>query len=171
MARGDSTARAAENTGLNTFNQGVGTLMPELQKEAVNPEGMSPVDLARANTGVQQSAGGATAGATGQGALLAARTKNPGGSAAAIANAARTGGETASKGALGVNLANTQLKQEQKQAGLKGLEGISSTGIGGVAPASQANTAAVNSSYDWAKDILGPILQAAGGPATALAGG
>jgi hypothetical protein len=152
--------------------------MPELQAESANPQGYGPTELAQMNTAAQQSAGGTQSGATGQGALLAARTKNPGTAAAAIGQSARTAGEIASKGALGTQVANANLKQKQQQAGLTGQENLTGletgaglTALGQVAPDVNANTGAINASYDWAKDILDPALQAAGQGASAAAAG
>ena len=168
MARGSQQAQQGATTGLNFATSGGASLMPELQQEAINPQGMNPTDMARANTTVQQSAGGTQAGATGEGALLAARTKNPGAAQAAISESARTGGQEAGKNALGIQLANTKLKQQQQQAGQTGLENLTLGGLGDVAPNVNANTGAINASYDWAKDILDPALQAAGSAAAGL---
>jgi hypothetical protein len=151
--------------------------MPELQAEATNPQGYGPAELAEMNTAGQQSAGGTQSGATGEGALLAARTKNPGTAAAAIGQSARTAGEIASKGALGTQVANAQLKQRQQQAGLTGEENLTGletgaglTALGQVAPDVNANTGAANESWNWAKYILDPAMaDASSGASTAVA--
>lgn len=171
MPRGSSDARAGSQLGLNTAGQAYGAVMPELMGDATNPAGINPADLAKMNTAAQQSAGGTAAGAAGEGALLEGRTKRPGSAQAAIAQTARTSGEELSKRALGVQTANTALKQEKRQSALKGLEGVGGAALGQVAPNVEANTKAASQSWDWATKLLGPILQAAGGPATALAGG
>lgn len=138
MARGDKTAEQAEHSGLNFSNtlQGqAGTafnaVAPALMAEATHPMGMAPTDLAAANTVAQQSAGGSQAAATGQGALLASRTRNAGTADAAIQGAAREGGKQLSDAALKTQLTNAELKNEQQQGGLKGLEGLYGTGVGG----------------------------------------
>lgn len=121
-------------------------------------------------TGAQQSAGGSQSGAVGQGGLYAARTRNKGGAAAAIADASRGAGQQLSKNLLGIRSANANLKNEQQQAGISGLSnltgletGASNNALSNVAGLSNANTNAENASYDWAKDIFDPILQAASG--------
>ncbi len=186
MARGSDQATQAASSAQGLSNQysgnagaTYGALMPELASEAAHPAGFNPTDLARMNTAAQQSEGGSNAGAVGQGALLAGRTKNPGVAAAAIPEATRESGETASKNALGIQTKNAMLKEDQRQAGLKGLQGLNATetgagisALGEVAPNVQADTAAKNQSWDWAKYILDPALQAAGGAASGyLAGG
>ena len=150
------------------------TLAPQLQAEAAHPSGMSPTDLAAIDTATKQTAGGTQAGATGQGALLAARTRNAGGADAAIANAARSGGEQQSQATLDTQMANEKLKEHQQQAGLTGLEGLYGENLSGglqsagqIAPDVNADTNAYNASWSWAKDILDPLL--AGGATVATA--
>ena len=82
------------------------------------------------NTSAQQSAGGGQAGATGQGALLAARTKNAGTADAAIAQSARNQGQNLSEAALGTSKANADLQQRQQQSGISGMEGLYGTDLG-----------------------------------------
>jgi hypothetical protein len=185
MARGSDQARGAATAAQNLSNQyagnaqsGFNTLMPELQTEAAHPAGFNPVDLARMNTGAQQTAGGSNAGAVGQGALLGARTKNPGAAPAAIAESTRESGQQLSKNALGIQTANARLREEQRQEGMKGLQGLTGleTGaginaLGEVAPNVNADVNAKNASWDWAKYILDPTLQAAGGAASGYLAG
>jgi len=147
--------------------------MPELASEAAHPAGFAPKDIAAMNTSVQQSEGGSNAGAVGQGALLAGRTKNPGVASAAIPEAVRESGETASKNALGIQTKNAMLKEDQRQSGLKGLQGLNATetgagisALGEVAPAVNADVNAKNASWGWAQHILNPLLGAAGGAAS-----
>jgi hypothetical protein len=144
-----------------------GDLAPTLESEAAHPAGYAPTDLSAMETGAQQSAGGSQAGAVGQGGLYAARTGNRGGAAAAIADASRGAGQQLSKNLLGIRSANANLKNEQQQSGLTGLQGLtgletgaSNTALGNVANLSNANTNAANASWDWAKDVMSPILQA-----------
>src|SRR5579872_4429956 len=72
----------------NTYSSQASQLYPELAatltQEINNPQGYSPQDLAAMNTSVMQGTGGATAGVVGQGMLEAARTRNVGGSSAAL---------------------------------------------------------------------------------------
>ncbi len=120
------------------------------------------------DTAALQTGGGSTAGAVGQGALKAARTRNAGGSDAAIASSARTGGEIASKGILGNRMENANLKAKQQQEGLSGLNSLFSENLSGGnqalgegVNAVNANTNAENASWDWAKDLFAPAASAA----------
>lgn len=176
MARGNSQAQSAATSGLGLSNTLQGNaeglysqLAPELATQATHPSGFSPTDLAKMDTAAEQSAGGSQAAATGQGALLASRTRNPGAAAAAIAEGARSAGRNLSNAALDTQLANANLKSKQ-QAQALGEEGQlygtdvsgANQGLGEVASNVNANTNAENASWDWAKDIMDPILSAAG---------
>lgn len=180
MARGSQQAQTAGTSAQELSNKLQGnqaatyaSLFPELQAEITNPPGMTPQTQAQMLTQAQQGAGGTEAATVGQGALLAGRTKNPGTAAAAIGQGARGAGEQLSKNALGIQLANQQLRERQRQAGLTGMQGLNATELGGginalgiVPQAVNANTNAINASYDWAKDIMAPMVQAAGQAAT-----
>lgn len=181
MARGNSTASNAATTASNNSQSLMGNagaiysdIVPTLESQAANPQGFNPADEARMETGAMQSAGGATAGAVGQGGLEAARTRNAGAGEKAIADSARTAGQTLSKNLLGIRSANANLKNNQRQSALGDLSGLYGTTLGGstgqlgqVAPLVNANTQAANESWDWAKFVLDPAMQAAG---TAAAG-
>lgn len=176
MARGDTSAQTAETSAnklSNTYggNAGAlyGSLAPQLESEAAHPSGYTPTQLSAMNTAGQQSAGGSMAGAVGQGGLLAARTRNAGAPASAIDSASRNASAVASKAALGTQTRNADLQQQQRQAGLSGLGNLygenlngSIGSLGQVAANSNANTNAENASWDWSKDLLAPILSAAG---------
>ena len=180
MARGSNQANTAATSANNLSNAYAdnasniyGALTPELEGMASHPAGMSPSDLAKANTSVLQSAGGSNASSVGQGALLGARSRNAGAPAAAIAESVREGGQRAGEGTLGVDLANEKLKQQQQQEGLGGLQSLYGSNLGGsinalgeTAANVNANTNAYNSSYDWANSILDPYLQAGSKAAT-----
>lgn len=136
--------------------------------------------MAAMTTAEEQGGGGTQAGALGQGALKTARTRNLGGSDAAIESSARQAGRQTSQGILGTQLANQRLKERQQAAGVGGLENLYSTNLGGsvgalgeVAQNVNANTNAQNASWDWSKYILDPLLQAGGqaGAAKLAAGG
>ena len=184
MARGSTQATGAATSAQNLSNslEGnasslYGSLAPELSAEAAHPAGYAPGDLAKMNTAAQQSAGGGQAGAVGQGSLLASRTRNAGSADAAIADSARSSGQQLSKAALGTQTKNADLKQHQQQAGLSGMEnlyganlGAGVSSLGQVAGDVNANTEAANSSWNWAKYLLDPAMQAAGGGAGAAMG-
>jgi hypothetical protein len=79
---------------------------------------------------------------------------------------------------LGVDLANQQLKEKERQnatSGLEGLYGVNTNealgGLGEVASNVNANTQAENASWDWAKDILDPIMASSGQAASGFFGG
>lgn len=175
MARGSNTAQASANQATQNSDALTGnangiysTLLPQLETEAANPQGYSPSTIAGMNTAAQQSAGGATSGASGRGALLAGRTRNAGSAAEAIDSAARTGGQQLSNAALGVQNDNAQLKAREQQQGLQGMEGIYGTDVSGangalgeVAPLVNANTQDENASYGAFTNIINPLLGAA----------
>lgn len=189
MSRGSTAATAASTQGntnatqaannsqsfLNNSNALYSSVVPQLETEASAPSGFAPSDEAAMETGAQQSAGGTQAAAVGQGALLAARTRNKGAATGAIDAAARSAGENLSRNALGIQTKNAMLKESQRQnalsglTGLTGLEtgaannalGVSNQGLGEVASNVQANTGAENASYDAFTDILNPLLGAA----------
>jgi hypothetical protein len=174
MARGSSQATTAASTAQNLSDvaganagQVYGQLAPELSAEAAHPAGFDPATEAAMNTSAQQSAGGSEAAAVGQGALKAARTRNVGGSDAAIASGTRAASDSLSKRALDIQSQNAQLKNHQQQEGITGLEGLYGTdlgeagsSLGQVAGNVNANTNAENASYDWMKDLVGPLLGA-----------
>ena len=175
MGRGNSQADQASTTAnqnAQTYSGNAGslfsTLAPTLMTEAAHPAGMSPTDIANADTASMQSEGGSGAAAQGLGALHSARTRNAGGSDAAIEASTRGAGERLSGDVLTTRLKNAALKQQQQQEGVAGLEGLfganvsGGTGsLGAVASNVNANTNAENASWDWSKDLLAPILGAA----------
>ena len=134
-------ARGAQNQPKQTFGESqdvfkgsqgnaqqlYAKLFPQLEQEAMNPTGFSPTDLAAMNTASQQSVGGSTAGAVGEGNLEAARTRNAGGFAPVLDEAVRSGQRQLSQNAVGIQGENANLKESQRQAGLKGLEGLYGT--------------------------------------------
>ena len=172
MGRGSDQATGAATSAQNLSNEyganasGIfSSLAPELMSEAAHPAGMAPTDLAATNTAAQQSAGGGQSAAVGQGALLAGRTRNAGSADAAIAKSTETTGQNLSRAALQTQLKNVALKQQQQQEGQKGLEGLygqnageSVGALGQVASNVNANTNAENASWDWAKDVMDPLM-------------
>ncbi len=180
MARGNQQATTAGTSAQNfaTQNQGqanatYNALAPELQQEVAHPTGFTPKQQSDMTTAAEQSAGGSNAGAVGQGALLAGRTKNPGAAAAAIDASSRHAGQNLGQETLGIKNADAMLQQKNRQAGLAGLGQLNQQELGGanqalgiVPEAANANTNAINASYDWAKDIMAPLVGAAGGAAS-----
>lgn len=174
MARGSQqadTAGATAQANSNTLTgnaQGVyQNLAPSLTIEALHPAGFSPDQMAGFNTAAQQSAGGGMSAAVGQGGLLAARLRNKGAPAAAIADAARKSSETLGSEALGVQGQDASLKNSEQQAGFSGLEGVYGTNVSGsngalgiVPGAVNADTQRRSQSWDWTKPV-GAVLSAA----------
>jgi hypothetical protein len=185
MARGSDQAKQGATSAQNLSNtMGAnssalfGQLAPELEAQAAHPAGISPQDQAAMGTAAQQSGGGSMAGAVGQGALKAARTRNAGASDAAIQESTRTAGRQASEAALKPELADIGMKADQQKealGGLGNLYGQNSAGsigaLGQVAGNVNADTNAQNASYDWAKYLLDPALSAAGQSAASFAKG
>jgi hypothetical protein len=123
-------------------------LNPIYSNEATNPQGYSPTELAAMQTASAQTLGGGVASAVGQGGLLAARTGNAGGAAAAIDAASQQAGQTNSQNMLNVANQNANLMQKQQQAGISGLNSIYDTGT-------QAADAALNT----ANNVRAPFWQ------------
>jgi hypothetical protein len=108
-----------------------GGLEPTLQAEAAHPSGYTPQQKALQNTAAQQSSGGSTAGAVGQGGLYAARTRNAGGAQGAIGSAVRSGGANLSRQAVGTETRSADLANQNQQKGIAGLGGLYGTELGG----------------------------------------
>lgn len=106
-----------------------GALAPALTAEATNPQGYGPATLAKMNTDSQQSLGGSNAGVTGQAGLEAARTRNAGGSTAALDAGAQSAQRQNSQNAVGTDLQNANLQQKQQQEGLSGLSSLYGTNV------------------------------------------
>ena len=144
-----------------------GTLAPELIQQSHNPTGLTAQQKADMNTAGMQTAGGSMAGAVGQGALQAARTRNAGGAYAAIQESARNAAQANGNTALKTQLADAQLQEKQREAAMGGLGGLiggqtnaSIGSLGQVANNVNANTNAEDASWDWTKGmnaITGPL--------------
>lgn len=114
--------------GDQTYN----AMFPQLQSNATNPTGYSQGDLAKMNTANSQSAGGATAGLTGEANLMAGRTRNPGSMGAGLAEAARTSGRNENQTALKIQEANSNLAQQKQQAALGQLGNLYGQNVSGL---------------------------------------
>ncbi|MGA7885893.1 MAG: hypothetical protein WCA44_09130 [Acidobacteriaceae bacterium] len=158
MARGSNTASTAATQSLNNAGGLFGPLEGSLESEAIAPGGMSPLDIAASDTANEQSAGGAQGAAAGQGALLAARTRNAGTADAAIEESARDASRAMSEGVVNTRLKNASLKAHQQQEGLGGLNELYGENLGAIAPNVNANTSATNASWDWATDLIDPMI-------------
>jgi hypothetical protein len=129
-ARGAEKTTAGTATGYGSAATGVGsTLVPELTKEATNPTGINPTDLNAMRVGSAQGAGGAAGSLANEGVLSAARSRNTGSLAGTLGEIARSKTRAASEGELGIQSMNAKLKEQQRQAGLKGLESVYGTDV------------------------------------------
>jgi hypothetical protein len=120
------------------------TLTPALTAEAINPSGYTPTEMAAQTTAAEQTAGGANAGATGGALLRASRTGNVGAAPAAIAQANRQGSEDLSQTNAKIQTNNANLKQNQKQEALSGLEGLYGQNVNAANQALGLSTNALN---------------------------
>jgi hypothetical protein len=181
MAKGvvkDSLANSGTASNMSSglaSNAGAlyGSLAPTLSAEAAHPSGYTPTQKAAMDTAAQQSAGGSMAGATGQGALLAARTKNAGAAQNAIQQSGRQASQNVSDAAVGTEVANANLQQKQQQAGITGEENLYNTELGGSQNALGLSNSALNTANS--ADANNPYMQllqsgiAAGGQVGAAA--
>jgi len=116
VAQSNSGTLSTAGSGINSY------LTPQLENEAINPEGYTPAQLAYMNTASQQSEGGSTAGITGQANLTAARTRNAGGFQGAIGSGSRTAQRNLSQTAVGIQSKQADLQQAQRQQALSSLQ-------------------------------------------------
>lgn len=148
LANSGKAGSASSNLLSNAGNI-YGSLAPTLAAQVAAPGGYTPAQKAAMTTAGEQSAGGTQAGSVGQGALLASRTKNAGTADAAIAQSARTAGQQNSNTAVGTEVKNANLQQQQRQNALNGEESLYSTTLGGglnaLGLSNQALTGASNS--------------------------
>jgi len=105
----------------------LGGVLPGIQQQANNPTGYTPQDINNMLVAGQEAAGGANAAITGEGRLAALRTRNAGGFAPALDEAARAKGRTLATSALGVSNENARLKQQQQQVARAQLLGLYGT--------------------------------------------
>jgi hypothetical protein len=132
---GNYNGQAASNANI---------LTPTLNQMATNPQGFGQQTINNMDTAALQSAGGAASGIVGQGNLQAARTNNAGGFAPAAAQAGHDATAQLSNAALGVQNNNAQLKAQQQQEGISGLQGMYNTNVGAGENALGLSTNALN---------------------------
>jgi hypothetical protein len=153
-----SAANLARNTATqdqNRANSLEGTLTPMYTRMA---NGLATPGSIAENTAAQQSVGGATAGAFGQGALRAARTRNSGSFAPELDQAVRNGQETLSNDA-------GRITADNANKGISGLQGLFGTNSGQALQALDLYNNASNSTFG--NELMGGI---AGGLGKALGG-
>lgn len=169
MAKGQAGAankqlgktNAVADKELGAASSEMSSLDPFFAGEMKNPQGMGTTGVNAANTASQQALGGATAGVTGEGALMGARTRNTAGITEALDSNARGAAQTGSENATKVQLANEMLKEQQRQAGAAGKEGIFNTETGagtqtlGMGPSTLQARAAGGS---WMQNTFQPFM-------------
>lgn len=121
-----------------------GPLASTLQSQAAHPSGLTPSQMAAQNTAAQQSAGGSNAATVGQGALLAARTRNAGAAQNAIAQGGRQASQNLSNAAVSTQQQNAGLQQQNQRSAISGLQGLYGTEIGGAQNALNSSNQALN---------------------------
>lgn len=119
-----NTANSNEGTFSNRGTSAYNAMMPELTSEATNPKGLSPSEMATANTANQQSVGGAVGGATSLGNLESGRTRNAGGFAGALDSASRAGSRQLSNDTLKTQQMSNELAESKQQDALKELGSV-----------------------------------------------
>lgn len=137
------------------------TLLPEYQQEATNPQGFGTA-LPEMKTNAEQSVGGSTSGAIGEGELLASRRRNLGGFEPALDESARVGDQALAGADVNIDIANQLLKEQQKQEGLSGQQGLYGTSNADMLSALGLGTNAVNAATDagrsgWFQNFIGLI--------------
>jgi hypothetical protein len=132
-AAASQAAKTAAATGgqYGAEAQGIGgMLVPQLQQDVANAPGLG---TGTTNAMLQQglgAAGGAASGIVGQEGLRAARSRNVGGSAGVLDEAAREKMRTSAGVGLDVATKNAMVQQQQRASALKQLEGIYGTDVG-----------------------------------------
>lgn len=161
-------SQGAFNTAQNNANSLYNQMFPQYEHMATNPQGYSMADLNAMNTADQQSLGGATAGALGEGNLEAARTRNAGAFAPALDEAVRSGQRQLSRNALGIQKANADLKQKNQEEGLAGLSDLYGSNQDALRGALGLGNSAVNTNVNagrsgWLQNFEGIMSSLGGG--------
>jgi hypothetical protein len=128
-----NAAKGDALTNATTGQQGYGTLLgegqaeqndilPFLNQEVTNPQGLGQPTLNAITTSTGQATSGGLSDAAQKAKLQAARTGNPAAQSAIIANAARTGQNAQSNANLDTQVLNAQTKLKQQQQGAQGIE-------------------------------------------------
>jgi hypothetical protein len=132
-AAAQRAAQTAAQTGgqYGAAAQGIGgMLVPQLQADVTNPQGYGAQTMNLMLGEGLGAAGGAASGIVGQEGLAAARSRNVGGQAGVLDEAAREKMRTSAGVGLDVATKNAQVQQAQRAGALKQLEGIYGTDVG-----------------------------------------
>jgi hypothetical protein len=121
--------QASGTTGAATANANIdrSSLIPGITRDANNPMGLTPTQRNQYMVSAQEGAGGVNSGATGEANLASSRTRNAGGFAPALAEAARQKMRTQATATQGVNNLDTQLAQQKQQEARRQLQGLYGT--------------------------------------------
>jgi hypothetical protein len=146
-----NSATAQQNSSqlMGNANNLYGSLAPQLQNQAINPQGLSPTDSAAMTTAAMQSAGGTAAGAAGQGKLYEMRTKNAGAAGNAIAAGAQNAGQQLGQEAVGQQAMNAKLKETQRENALKGMGSLYGEELGGAGNFLNSSNQALGTENQW----------------------
>jgi len=127
-AKAGASAATGEAGGFGMQAKQIGsTLIPGLERQATTPTGYSPLEKGRMRTAVGESLGGTAADIGGQATLAAARTRNAGGFAPALAEAARIKSRATATGNLGIESEDARLAQEKQRYAQQALQGLYGT--------------------------------------------
>ena len=131
MPFGTTAAKSATDmanqtaTGYGSEASDIGALLvPNLEREALHPTGFNPADLNSMLVAGQSAAGGATGALSGEAVNRAARSRNNAALGGTLDELAREKTRAGAQSALDVQGANARLKENQRQAGLSGLEKV-----------------------------------------------
>jgi hypothetical protein len=153
------TAQNLAGTYGGRATQNSNILTPTLNAMATAPKGYGQQTIGNMDTAAAQAAGGAAAGAVGQGNQMAARTNNAGGFAPVATQAAHDATSRLSDAALNVQNQNAQLKQQQQQEGLQGLQNMYQTNVGGGENALGLSNQALNTAITGDQAAFGRNMQ------------
>ena len=133
--RFDRKAQGQASSNVSTANSVAGgaganaaqissSLIPGLEREAANPTGFTPVQKNNMLVSGAEAIGGVNAGLKGEANLASSRTRNAGGFAPALDEAARIKSRQLGTNALNVQNEDARLAQEKQQFAQKQLQGL-----------------------------------------------
>jgi hypothetical protein len=156
------TGQALASTYGDRASSGYNVLTPTLNKMATSPQGFDPQTMANMTTAAKQSIGGATAGIVGQGMQRAAATNNAGSFGPAATQIAHDATAQLSDAALGIQNRDAMLKEQHREQGIQGLEGLYGENVGAGENALGLSTGALNAQTNarqsgWLQNTLGVL--------------
>jgi hypothetical protein len=135
LIRFDRSAQKQAGRNVNTANTVAGkagfdasqvgsSFIPGLENQAQNPTGFTPVQKNRQLVAGAEAIGGVNSGLRGEANLASSRTRNAGGFAPALDEAARIKSRQLGTNALNVENEDARLAQEKQQFAQKQLQGL-----------------------------------------------